>query len=147
MRNTRVNFVRKMKFRFVAIVLGIFAVAFTSSTSYGQDPEFTQFYANPIYLNPALAGAANCPRFAMNHRNQWPSLSGAYVTNSFSYDQYINSINGGIAVMVTNDMAGNNTLNWSTLNAAILLSLETYQEIFIHVWGSGHVESKICRLG
>ncbi|MFN5886381.1 MAG: type IX secretion system membrane protein PorP/SprF, partial [Flavobacteriales bacterium] len=23
----------------------------------GQDPTFTQFYANPVYLNPALAGS------------------------------------------------------------------------------------------
>ena len=23
---------------------------------YSQDPEFSQFYANPLYLNPALAG-------------------------------------------------------------------------------------------
>ncbi|MFK8038433.1 MAG: PorP/SprF family type IX secretion system membrane protein [Crocinitomicaceae bacterium] len=89
-----------------------------SGASFGQDPVFTQFYANPIYLNPALAGAENCPRFVMNHRNQWPSVSGAYVTNSFSYDQYIDAIDGGIAVMVTNDMAGGNTLNWSTLNLA-----------------------------
>ena len=93
-------------------------VLFVSTSSYGQDPVFTQFYANPIYLNPALAGSENCPRFVMNHRNQWPSISGAYVTNSFSYDQYIDAIDGGIAVMVTNDMAGGNTLNWSTLNVA-----------------------------
>ncbi|MGZ3931802.1 MAG: type IX secretion system membrane protein PorP/SprF, partial [Bacteroidia bacterium] len=23
-----------------------------------QDPQFTQFYANPLYLNPAFAGTA-----------------------------------------------------------------------------------------
>ena len=23
---------------------------------YAQDPEFSQFYANPLYLNPAMAG-------------------------------------------------------------------------------------------
>jgi hypothetical protein len=27
-----------------------------------QDPTFTQFYANPVYLNPALAGSHGCPR-------------------------------------------------------------------------------------
>ena len=26
-----------------------------------QDPHFSQFYANPLYTNPALAGTAVCP--------------------------------------------------------------------------------------
>ena len=25
-------------------------------SAWGQDPQFTQFYANPLYLNPAFAG-------------------------------------------------------------------------------------------
>jgi len=37
-----------------------------------QDPTFTQFYANPVYLNPALAGSSGCPRIALNYRNEWP---------------------------------------------------------------------------
>ena len=51
---------------------------------YAQDPQFTQFYANPLYLNPAFAGTARCPRICMNYRNQWPNLSGTYVTYSAS---------------------------------------------------------------
>ncbi|MBD3638978.1 MAG: type IX secretion system membrane protein PorP/SprF, partial [Crocinitomicaceae bacterium] len=39
-------------------------------SAFGQDPEFTQFYANPIYLNPAMAGTHGCPRVCINHRNQ-----------------------------------------------------------------------------
>ena len=44
--------------------------------AYAQDPEFTQFYANPLYLNPAFAGTGRCPRIIMNYRNQWPAISG-----------------------------------------------------------------------
>ncbi|MFN5910373.1 MAG: type IX secretion system membrane protein PorP/SprF, partial [Bacteroidota bacterium] len=58
------------------------------SGSFAQDPTFTQFYANPLYLNPAFAGSHGCPRFALNYRNEWPSLTGNYVTYSASYDQY-----------------------------------------------------------
>jgi type IX secretion system PorP/SprF family membrane protein len=89
-----------------------------------QDPEFTQFYANPIYLNPAFAGSHGCPRLNMNHRNQWPAISGAFVTNSISYDQFVNTLQGGIAFMVTNDMAGKNTINWSTVNLAYSYHLQ-----------------------
>ena len=86
----------------------------TNNTAYTQDPEFSQFYANPIYLNPALAGTHGCPRFNINYRNQWPSLSGTFVTYSASYDQYINAMNGGIGVLITQDVAGKGTLNTTT---------------------------------
>jgi type IX secretion system PorP/SprF family membrane protein len=79
-----------------------------------QDPQFTQFYANPLYLNPAFAGVVRCPRFILNYRNQWPNIPGNYITYSASYDQHIDALNGGIGVLVTNDVAGQGTLN--TLN-------------------------------
>ncbi len=81
-----------------------------------QDPTFTQFYANPLYLNPAFAGSHGCPRFAMNYRNQWPSLSGNYVTYSASYDQYIKQISGGIGVIATHDVQGQGTIQTTSLS-------------------------------
>jgi type IX secretion system PorP/SprF family membrane protein len=80
-----------------------------------QDPSFTQFYSNPLYLNPAFAGSHGCPRFAMNYRNQWPSLSGNFVTYSASYDQYFKSINGGFGVILMHDQQGKATIQTSTL--------------------------------
>ena len=50
--------------------------------TYGQDPIFTQFYSNPIYLNPAFSGTNKCPRFVMNYRNQWPAFPGAFITTA-----------------------------------------------------------------
>ena len=55
-----------------------------------QDPTFSQFFANPLYLNPAMAGTNICPRISLNHRNQWPGIGKTYVTYSASYDQYEN---------------------------------------------------------
>ncbi len=63
-------------------------------TATAQDPQFTQFYANPLYLNPAFAGTARCPRVVMNYRNQWPALTGTFVTTSASYDQHVDGLNG-----------------------------------------------------
>ena len=57
-----------------------------------QDPEFTQFYANQLYLNPAFAGSARCPRLCLNYRNQWPALTGTFITYSASYDQQIEAM-------------------------------------------------------
>ncbi len=85
-----------------------------------QDPQFTQFYANPLYLNPAFAGTARCPRIAMNYRNQWPNLSGTYVTYSASYDMHLNPLAGGIGVLVTSDDQARGTLQ--TNNFSLLYS-------------------------
>ena len=93
-------------------------VFLSSSSVFSQDPVFTQFYANPIYLNPAFSGSHGCPRVNLNHRNQWPNITGAYVTNTLSYDQYIPEVNGGISISFMNDMAGQNTINWNSVNVA-----------------------------
>lgn len=85
------------------------------TTALSQDPTFTQFYANPLYLNPAFAGSHGCPRFAANYRNEWPSLSANYVTYSASYDQYFKSINGGFGVLMTHDQQGKGTINTTML--------------------------------
>lgn len=70
-----------------------------------QDPEFTQFYSNPIYLNPAFAGSRLCPRFVMNYRNEWPNISGNFVTTAASYDQKVEGLNGGLGLIVLSDNA------------------------------------------
>ncbi len=85
-----------------------------------QDPQFTQFYANPVYLNPAFAGTARCPRICMNYRNQWPNLSGTYVTYSASYDQHVDAISGGIGLIVTQDDQARGTLK--STNASLVYS-------------------------
>lgn len=82
-----------------------------------QDPEFTQFYANPLYLNPALAGTKLCPRVGLNYRNQWPGISGTYTCFSASYDQYVQGVKGGIGAIVFRDQAGENTLTTTGVGA------------------------------
>ncbi len=87
-----------------------------------QDPQFTQFYANPLYLNPAFAGTARCPRMCLNYRNQWPNLSGSYVTYSFSGDLHMDAIAGGLGVLVTTDDQAHGTLR--TTNASLIYSYQ-----------------------
>jgi type IX secretion system PorP/SprF family membrane protein len=88
-----------------------------------QDPQFTQFYANPLYLNPAFAGTARCPRICMNYRNQWPNISGpTYVTYSSSFDMHFDALAGGVGALITTDDQGNGTLK--TTNASIIYAYQ-----------------------
>src|ERR1700738_230416 len=52
-----------------------------------QDPGFSQFFASPLSLNPALTGKFNgLVRVAGNYRNQWPSINNAFITSTVSVD-------------------------------------------------------------
>lgn len=99
-----------LKRSFVAFMLVVVGMGMANE-AYAQDPQFTQFYANPIYLNPAFAGSKRCPRVVMNYRNQWPAISGTFVTYSGSFDMHIDKIHGGIGVLFMADRAGEGTLN------------------------------------
>lgn len=81
-----------------------------------QDPAYSQFFASPVYLNPALAGSNGCPRISLNHRNQWPGIGNSYVTYSATYDQFVDKLNGGIGVGITKDVAGEGKLNTTQIN-------------------------------
>ncbi len=87
-----------------------------TNQGFSQDPQFTQFYANPLYLNPAFAGTARCPRFVTNYRNQWPSLPGSFVTYSASYDQHVPTISGGIGIIAMRDEAGRGVLSTTSVS-------------------------------
>jgi len=97
-------------------ILTILALTSFMQMGYSQDPEFSQFYANPLYLNPALAGATICPRAIANFRDQWPSIGGAYVTYNAAYDQYLDAVHGGLGLLVTEDRTGGGKLNTTEIS-------------------------------
>lgn len=93
---------------------------FFAYSAKAQDPEFTQFYVSSMYMNPAMVGSYSCPVVTSQYRNQWPSLSGQYVTTSISYDDYIPEISGGLGFMIMSDKAGPTVL--STTGASLAYS-------------------------
>lgn len=71
-----------------------------------QDPQFSQFYAAPLYLNPALAGSTNQARAGINYRNQWPAIDANFTTMSFFADYFIEDKNSGVGFLLTRDREG-----------------------------------------
>ena len=87
------------------------------SVSTAQDPNFSQFFASPMTLNPALTGKFDGVfRFAANYRNQWPSIDRAYTTMTASLDMGIlkdripEVDQFGVGIMGFSDKAGNGVL-------------------------------------
>ena len=87
------------------------------SVSLAQDPNFSQFFASPLTLNPALTGKFDGNfRLAGNYRNQWPSINNAFVTKTGSADFHLLNNNlpeidrWGFGVLFMNDQNGNGAL-------------------------------------
>ena len=72
----------------------------------GQDPQFSQFYAAPLYLNPALTGATGQARAGINYRNQWPAIDANFTTMSAYFDYFIEDKNSGVGMILNRDSEG-----------------------------------------
>lgn len=97
------------------------------SVAYAQDPNFSQFFASPMTLNPAMTGKFDGVfRVAGNFRNQWPTINNAYVTKTASIDLGImkNRLPDidqfGVGVLAVTDRAGDGVLitNYTSLSFA-----------------------------
>lgn len=91
-----------------------------SITALAQDPQFSQFYESPLYLNPGFTGITPQQRVVLNHRLQWPSLPQAFSTYAFSYDIFVDELLSGFGVLVTTDKMG--SVDWRTTTAGLLYS-------------------------
>lgn len=85
-----------------------------------QDPQFSQYYQAPLYLNPGFTGITPQQRVVLNHRIQWPSLPQAFSTYAASYDIFINELRSGFGFLFTTDKMG--SAGWRTTTASLLYS-------------------------
>ena len=85
-----------------------------------QDALFSQFYAAPLYINPALTGADKCGHISINYRNQWAAIPGAFSSFNASFDRHFDELGGAIGVVATNLREGNGS--YSTTNVGTIYS-------------------------
>ncbi|TND07715.1 MAG: hypothetical protein FD123_3034 [Bacteroidetes bacterium] len=97
--------------------------------SAAQHFQFTQFYAAPMHLNPAFTGDNVCSRVSTSYRDQWPSVTGKFVTYAVSYDTYLNTVNSGFGFMVMNDRSGS-----GNLQALSVSGLYSYEVTLTKYW-------------
>lgn len=95
--------------------------------SLAQDPGFSQFYASPLTLNPALTGKFDgLYRVAGNYRDQWPAISKAFITSTISVDLPVlakllpEGDTWGMGLMAMTDKSANGLLtsNYVSLSTA-----------------------------
>jgi type IX secretion system PorP/SprF family membrane protein len=107
--------------------------AFFCLSAHAQDPNFSQFFASPLTLNPAFTGKFNgLVRVAGNYRNQWPTIQNAFTTGTVSVDLNILDRNipemdqFGVGIMGFTDRGGNGILrnNYLSLSTSYHKALD-----------------------
>ncbi|UII26445.1 type IX secretion system membrane protein PorP/SprF [Fulvivirga maritima] len=105
-------------YRFLIIALVVLVSA--AGPVRAQDPQFSQYYSAPLYLNPGFTGITQEHRVTFNHRLQWPNLPQAFATYSASYDVFVDELRSGFGIMASTDKMG--SAGWRTSYVGLLYS-------------------------
>ncbi|GIV33609.1 MAG: hypothetical protein KatS3mg031_1144 [Chitinophagales bacterium] len=104
-------------------ILVLLCVSTFSGISFSQDIHFSQFYASPLTLNPALTGFIDGTyRLTAIYRNQWRSVTTPYHTVGASFDMRL--LDGkikdvlGAGASAVYDQAGDGNLSLMSLMAS-----------------------------
>lgn len=112
-------------------ILLLLFVIFTN-IAYSQDISFSQFYANPLYLNPAFSGSVGVPRVALQYRNQWSGFDNAFTTYSAAFDMPVPKLQGGIGGYVLNDTQADGILNTLQFNLSYSVFIQLSENYRLH---------------
>jgi len=117
----------------------IFIVALLSTFTFGykitfaQDAAFTQYYAVPLLLNPAIMGASNDAHFGLDYRNQWASVNSGYNNYAFNGSYPIPLAGNGGKLDAGLSLVGGRAGAFSTFNglAAVDYNKEIAQDNYL----------------
>lgn len=88
------------------ILLFLVFALFTSKNLLAQDPQFTQFFLSPLYLNPALTGTTDQFRYSLHHRSQWLGVESSYFSTNASAEVNVENWRSAFGLMLQHDYAG-----------------------------------------
>lgn len=93
---------RSMKKTLTTLALAVCAL----TASAQQDPQFTQFMFNKMFMNPGYAGMRHALCFTGIARQQWAGFDGAPQSGVFSGDMFVPKLQGGVALNIMYDKLG-----------------------------------------
>lgn len=117
-----------VKLKYILIIFCLF----NPGILFAQDVSFSQFYSNPLYLNPAFSGSAGVSRVALQYRNQWHSFNNAYVTYSAAVDFPVKKLQGGIGVTAMNDALSDGLVNSMQVNLSYAVYIQISETYRLH---------------
>jgi type IX secretion system PorP/SprF family membrane protein len=107
----------------------LFVLLLANANAWAQDAEFSQFYAAPAYLNPAMIGFTSEARVGLNYRHQYPGFGDAYLTLAASYDQHFGQYNSSVGASIVADRSGGGIYNTYGINLLYAYQLPLSQSL------------------
>ncbi|PZX48963.1 PorP/SprF family type IX secretion system membrane protein [Algoriphagus chordae] len=112
------------------------------SQAFSQDIQYSQFYANPFYLNPALAGSTGQTRLGVNFRNQWPALDQSFVAYTAYADHFSEKYNSGFGIVVSGARESFTQSKTNEIGLVYSYRLRLGEKRFLHVGAQGSFLSR-----
>lgn len=91
-------------------LIKLFFALMITGNALSQDFHYSQFYAAPLLLNPALTGSTELSRVGLNYRKQWPGLQFDFNAYSAYFDHYSMDLNSGFGMGVNSFQEANMNL-------------------------------------
>jgi len=111
-------------------------ISLLTGAAKAQDPQFSQFYSNSLYLAPSFAGITGDSRISANYRQQWPEIPGAFNTYSFGFDHFFEAFNSGLGAFILKDQAGSGNL--TNISAGVQYSFDFKIAKYWHIRPGAH---------
>ena len=115
--------------------------------AWGQDVQYSQYYANPIYLNPALVGSTGLTRVGVNFRNQWPALDQTFVAYTAYVDHYEDRWNSGFGLILQGANESFTETSWNEVGLAYSYRLQLSANSFIQAGMQGSFIARDANFG
>lgn len=125
----------------------LLCLCLVSWLSWAQDVQYSQYYANPIYLNPALVGSTGMTRVGFNFRNQWPALDQTFVAYTAFADHYNERLNSGFGIIIQGANESFTETSWNELGLAYSYRLKLSENQFIQAGMQGSFISRDASFG
>ncbi len=101
--------------------------------SYAQDPSFSQFYANRVYLNPALTGLDGGLSFSGIYRLQWKNVDTGFETYSASVELQEPALRSSFGLTVYQDVEGLMQLKTNSIGLSYAYMIPVSEKHNIHI--------------
>jgi type IX secretion system PorP/SprF family membrane protein len=98
-----------------------------------QDFQFSQFYAAPLYLNPALTGISQETRMGSVYRRQWPGLYYQFTAVTAYMDHYIFDYNSGVGLSLNSFSEEFLKLNTTDISGYYAYNLQLSEGVYFQL--------------
>lgn len=133
-------------------ILLLISIMVASDLVYGQDLHFSQYFTQPLNLNPGIAGFTDCDyRLSSSYKNQWSAVPAMFSTKYVAYDMTVfesnsgNSLGAGVSFF--KDKAGSAAMGLTNINGSLAYAFRLNNKSVLSAGISGAWNQRSINIG